>query len=107
MPEKEYIEREAADKELCAFIHELNRACASAESNAVFEALARIRYLPAADVEPVRHGGWIWEEEAERYRCSSCRISYDYDKTYELFDHGFQFASFCPSCGAKMDRGDT
>lgn len=24
---------------------------------------------------------------------------------FELFDHGFQYANWCPNCGAKMDVG--
>lgn len=58
---------------------------------------------PAADVEPVRHGRWIWHEESFDYECSDCHCRFDYNKTYELFDHGFQFANYCPNCGAKMD----
>lgn len=46
----EYIDKEAVDKTLCDFIRELNRASAGIESSAVFEALARVRYIPAADV---------------------------------------------------------
>ena len=59
--------------------------------------------IPAADVEPVRHGRWIWHEETFEYECSDCHCRFDYEHTYELFDHGFQFANYCPKCGANMD----
>ena len=55
-----------------------------------------------ADDKPVARGEWIWEENEWRYRCSACRITFDYDKTYELFDHGYQYANFCPNCGMPM-----
>lgn len=55
-----------------------------------------------ADDKPVVRGEWIWEENEWQYRCSACRITFDYDKTYELFDHGYQYANFCPNCGMPM-----
>ena len=61
--------------------------------------------VPAEDVRPVVRGEWIWEENEWQYRCSVCRITFDYDKTYELFDHDYQYANFCPNCGADM-RGE-
>lgn len=64
-----------------------------------------IDLLTAADVEPVRHGRWIWHEESFDYECPDCHCRFDYSKTHELFDHGFQFANYCPNCGAKMDGG--
>ena len=53
-------------------------------------------YQDAADVAPVRHGWWTWNEEGEIdweqfYRCSNCG-----DKEYWE-------SNFCPNCGAKMD----
>ena len=55
-----------------------------------------ISELPAADVAPVVHGRWMWNEEGEIdwehfYRCSNCG-----DKEYWE-------SNFCPNCGAKMD----
>lgn len=53
-----------------------------------------------------RTGRWIWSEEEWGYRCSACRVKFDYDKTYELFDHGFMLANYCPNCGARMEETD-
>lgn len=53
--------------------------------------------IPAADVEPVRHGKWIPIGETKmEYSCSTewCWIQ----TTYRY--------PFCPMCGAKMDGGD-
>lgn len=57
------------------------------------------------NAEPVRHGHWIWNEDEWNHQCSVCKERFDYSKTYELFDHGFQMANYCPCCGARMDGG--
>lgn len=62
--------------------------------------------IPTVDVVPVRHGHWIWHEEEFEYECSACHYRFDYNHTFEIFDHGFQYANYCPNCGAKMDGGE-
>lgn len=64
--------------------------------------------LPAADVEPVRHGHWY--NRGGRFRCSVC------DNKALLKDIGGtggwsheyeqQKSPYCPNCGAKMDEGN-
>ena len=82
----EYIEREAV-KEAIGFIrlHHIEYA----ENKSLLDA---INEIPAADVEPVRHGQWKQARytEAPLYICSEC------DKP-EYKRH-----KFCPNCGAKM-----
>lgn len=70
---------------------------------AVADFIIKISTVPAADVEPVRHGRW---EEAIRtrrliagkiedfrcYECSACGKS------------SFYKTDFCSYCGAKMDE---
>lgn len=56
----DHIEKSKIDKLLCDLIREYNRDALGRESSAVFEALSRIRYLPAADVVPV-------------VRCADCK----------------------------------
>lgn len=92
----EYIEREAA---LHAILGE------PTESHYPSWHAERIKALPAADVVPVVHGHWIWHEEEFEYECSACHCRFDYNHTFEIFDHGFQYANYCPNCGAKMDGG--
>ena len=59
--------------------------------------LETLQKIPAADVEPVRHGRWIirrgqdWPEWAIRIVCSECGLV-----TGEK-------SKYCPNCGAKMD----
>ena len=99
----EYIGREAAIK-----------AIKNADCDAIADGAERydLSYLkeiffniPAADVVPVVHGHWIWHEEDFEYECSACHCRFDYNHTFEIFDHGFQYANWCPNCGAKMDGG--
>ena len=51
---------------------------------------------PAADVAEVRHGRWIFEPGKIPY-CSECK---------EYSDDGDKGATFCPWCGARMNKED-
>ena len=57
-----------------------------------------LQKLPAADVEKIRHGHWIFHRAPNRivdddyYECSSCGRS-SYDET-----------PYCSECGTKMDE---
>lgn len=62
-----------------------------------------VETTPALDAVPVMHGRWIWDEVSYDYTCSSCKCSFDYSSMYGLFDHGFEYAGYCPNCGARMD----
>ena len=78
----------------------------TAETGA-WETQNRVRELPAADVQPVKHGRWIidYAEGRKIYHahCSECgkeptrNIGGDYyiDK----------LSDFCPNCGAKNEDG--
>lgn len=82
---KEYIEKADAINLLWLFADE---SCASVVSD--FEG------LPAADVAEVRHGRWIFDPGKIPY-CSECK---------EYSDDGDKGATFCPWCGARMDKED-
>ena len=67
--------------------------------------VAKIDWMPTADVEPVVHGRWLtWEEQfpgempKKKSRlgvfCSACHNHAD-----NMFD-------FCPNCGCRMDGED-
>lgn len=63
-------------------------------------AFSEIRKLPAADVEPVRHGAWYprfedWRQQQEGNKCSVCG--------FEYYGTGIRSFHYCPNCGAKMD----
>ena len=96
----EYVEREAAVK---AILDKENREIKNdyefclglvVASNAVSD-------VPAADVQPVRHGRWIWDDEG--YHCSEC-FYHAYGETGEVLSGNWHY---CPNCGAKMDGGET
>ena len=101
----EYIERETLMKFPIRRDHCDKEHANEHFINGIETVMEYAQNLPVADVEPVRHGQWIWHEESFEYECSNCHCRFDYDKTYELFDHGFQFANYCPNCGATMDGG--
>lgn len=92
----EYIEREEAKR--CVEAH---------YDDAIIMALNDI---PAADVQPVRHGRWERYEQCQLFpvggrgtftvvsysdwfRCSECGVGFE------------KKSSYCPNCGAKMDGG--
>ena len=85
----EYIEREAAYREICS------DETMSGYEKAYCSEL--IRNIPSADVAPVVHGRW--ESNSDRpdtLICSVCKCGFD------MWKHDPH--NFCPNCGAKMDE---
>jgi len=66
--------------------------------------LDEMEAIPAADVEPVRHGRWVKmvrmmpPEFTGHYSCSECDW---FCKKQSVRETDFDF---CPGCGAKMDK---
>lgn len=60
-----------------------------------------IKNAPAADVQEVRHGKWLYEDSDigwTDYKCSDCgNIISTVAQDEDLY-------SYCPYCGAKMDK---
>ena len=54
-----------------------------------------LRKLPAADVEKVRHGHWIYH--------APNRIADDYVECSSCGRYVYENALYCPNCGAKCD----
>lgn len=54
-----------------------------------------INEIPAADVQPVKHGRWtrIDDEYGHDYVCSECN------------DKNDRKSHYCPNCGARMEQG--
>ena len=59
-----------------------------------------IAEMPAADVEPVRHGQWV--EDHDYLKCPSCGVMVKWD--FVFFDVGNW--NFCPNCGTKMENDE-
>ncbi len=85
MAEKEFIEREALVERL-------------KKEECDCEWLWAILDIPAADVEPVRHGHWVKEKPDVliHWHCSVCKNCYYLEEPN---------ANYCPNCGAKNGRG--
>lgn len=58
-------------------------------------AMYKISNFPTADVEPMVHGEWVYDE-FDIPHCSECG--------HEVMPN--LISPFCPNCGAKMDGGD-
>ena len=103
----EYISRDVALRQLNATCLATDcdnyngvrcRACAYADAMDFIEA------IPAADVQPVKHGRWIDHKKFERKNCNVC-IECSVCNTW--FGHDcIPKTKFCPNCGARMDLKD-
>lgn len=93
----EYIERKALVRKLRA---EADK-CKIEEGDTLaglYLANCIVDDLPAADVEPVRHGRWKthlgW---GFMWRCSCCKYKLCHTPWMKISHN------YCPNCGAKMD----
>jgi hypothetical protein len=104
----EYISRDVA-------LRQLNATCLATDCDnyngvrcracAYADAMDFIDAIPAADVQPVKHGKWIdaytWtmfhefksSGRGEHFWCSECEQGQK------------QKSNYCPNCGARMDGG--
>lgn len=58
--------------------------------------------IPAADVEPVRHGRWEFIEHFAPYqKCSQCSFELPMVASEQEIKIGF--SPYCPNCGTRMD----
>ena len=102
----EYIEKEKAIKDA----NTVKVPGLPQWKSAVGYTIEKLKSIPAADVKPVTHGKWIFEEYelaswCTKAICSSCKktvannsdLAHDWGQ--KLFLHDYQF---CPKCGADM-----
>ena len=70
-------------------------------------AFSEIRKLPAADVEPVRHGEWLRTDDdwssLVTIQCSACGGEWCFEVEEDVQLLGY---NYCPGCGCKMDLED-
>lgn len=77
----DYIEREAVLNIL-------------ASKNAPWDGYQKVSELPAADVQPVKHGQWLLDNPQYLLsRCSECQC---------FNSIGYKW-KYCPNCGARMN----
>ena len=92
----EYISREAVVRYLKGYSEKelnWNHDFGKVTSSVLDKAERALSEMPAADVQPVKHGRWMYP-----FYCSGCGFVpyYSSDLTY----------NYCPNCGARMD-GDS
>lgn len=111
----DYISREAAVTEVCdrgkfyKKIHDRFGGTSDICAAAHFEISELIMRLPAADVEPVRHGKWnirLADEMTLCLECSICGRKVDNIDLHHLLEAG-EYGEACQRypychCGAKM-----
>lgn len=70
-----------------------------------------IDYEPAADVAPVVHGKWYYNENGRDFglgawACSCCdTCNHNIPGNPNMNPYIWSGSKFCPNCGAKMDGG--
>ena len=99
----DYISREAAIK--IAQRYGLANGSVLGRHSGLADCIAiEIEGLPAADVEPVRHGRWMqcdedWDMDYT-VQCSFCHEKWYFSDKIDLRELNY---NYCPNCGAKMD----
>jgi len=79
------------------------QAAIDAINRAVTKEVARwsVEELPPAEVEPVKRGKWIYDNQFHWYRasCSEC----GYKRVTDIKAEKWNGWKYCPNCGAQMD----
>lgn len=98
----EYISREEAIKELReVYENEYPTASGDFDEYASHDMPNVLRNIPAADVQPVKHGEWRKKFLSDTICCSECKVTWS--SSFKDMLNGF---NYCPNCGARMDLGD-
>lgn len=99
----EYISREALLAEIAAdygnwiAYNDTDESYRQGVDDNYNDTIRLINDIPAADVQPVKHGRWLDNPNHSQlysYICSNCRNSCDWIYRY------------CPNCGSKNKDGD-
>ena len=99
MAEKEYIERKKLKQAFSTDTQNIR----SWDVDLFDLLMIVIDEAPAADVTPVRHGRWVSEYDCGYItpHCSECGET---ALTKEETSYDYVYSSYCPHCGAKMDK---
>ena len=105
----DYIDRQAAIDAIEKLIlpqtkgetmaEEINRVAWRCAINCAEE---MIRHLPSVEVEPVKRGKWIYDNQFHWYRasCSEC----GYKRVTDIKAEKWNDWHYCPNCGADMQK---
>lgn len=75
----------------------------------MYEIADAIEDAPAADVEPVRHARWVWDDNGMdwglgAWLCGACFCrNANLPANKKINPYKWAGAKYCPHCGAKMD----
>lgn len=109
---KEYIEREAALEAI--YQAREDRTWSMDHIDVMDQEVEYVEKLPAADVEPVRHGEWLspdFRDNDTKYTgtavatCSVCGVRGKVRINRSEWGIWHIDNDYCPHCGAKMDGG--
>ena len=95
----EYIEREEI----------MNRLFTEYATDSKADVFELIRSIPAADVQPVKRGEWICNEELYyngMAKCSCCEAEF-YVEDLQTLQGDAECVKYCPNCGADMIEPET
>lgn len=99
----DYISRKAAVK--IAQKYGLANGSALGRHTGLADCIAiEIEGLPAADVEPVRHGRWL-DYMCRDWHCSECGEKISKVRNVDGYCYDDK-PNYCPNCGAKMELED-
>ena len=96
----EYLSREDILDIASQYCPDDDGSCSKADVD-LREMLDEIEALPAADVQPVKHGEWRKKFLSDTICCSECKVTWS--SSFKDMLNGF---NYCPNCSARMD-GDT
>lgn len=95
----DYISRQAAIEaicKVCSIVGDYHKCDGYPETSTWCEEITALRAILSADVQPVRHGNWVFGNTLGHswMKCSECLVSQNgQTATY----------TYCPNCGARMD----
>lgn len=82
------------------------------ENCLTYNVISTIGIVPAVDAEPVRHGKWVYDPNANDwgiggYICGECHVKNNNLPSGKAANPMiFVGTKYCPNCGAKMDLED-
>lgn len=100
----DYIDRQAALEILATMQGLCTSKTALIQNSKIWQ---QIKELPPAEVEPVKRGKWIKNENRNSWHCSYCNVDNYYAYAWNSETRMDEFQDrYCPNCGAKMEEGD-
>ena len=94
----DYIDKNDLREYISGYIKSCNGKPTYTDMDAMVGIISLLEQMPAADVQPIRHGRWTHDMYTQ-WKCSECGNFLDFDG----LNCGRGSAFYCPNCGARMD----